>query len=85
MPLFTYECDKCKEKQEKFQHKSEEQEVLCKKCNYHCKKMIGTFGNKKLLSSKEKMEEEINPEVERIREELNNGKDSAFFDVYGES
>lgn len=85
MPIFTYECTNCKEKQEKFQHKSEEIELKCKKCESICKKTIGMFVNKKLLSAKDKFAEEISPEVDKIRNSIDNGSDKDFFDIYGEN
>lgn len=84
MPLFTYQCKDCKEKQEKFQHKPEEKEVLCKKCGAKCQKTIGLFANRNVLGSKDNFAENIEPEIERIKADIDSGKDGAFLDLYGE-
>jgi len=85
MPLFNYQCNKCEVVIEKFQHKiKEEVEITCSCGNKEFTKLFGKTHNRVWLNSKELMDKKISPDIERIRKDINKGKDKDFLDIYGD-
>lgn len=86
MPLFNYECNKCKFVIEKFQHKaSEKPELMCKECGgREFERLFSSHHNRTIMNAKETYAQKIKPDINRISNEINKGKDKTFLDIYGE-
>jgi len=86
MPLFNYQCNKCELIVEKFQHKSNVVvEITCECGNKEFSKVFGKVNNRTYLNANDLLNKKINPDVERIRNNMGKGKDKDFLDIYGES
>jgi putative FmdB family regulatory protein len=83
MPLFNFKCGKCDIVFERFMHASKE-DVICEKCGEICEKIFSVCGNRVELNSKDLYEQQIMPDAKRMMDNMRNGKDSDFCDVYGE-
>lgn len=84
MPLFTYKCPECEHSVEKFQHNSEDIEVICQNCGHNCEKQMPFSHNRTWLDAKEYLKEKILPDADRIKSNIAKGKDKDFFDLYGD-
>lgn len=87
MPLFSYKCTECEQVVEKFQHNAKDEiEIACEECGaVEFERLPAWSNNRTLLNSRENLEKNILPDAERIRKDIRGGKDSAFFDIYGDS
>lgn len=85
MPLFNFQCQKCKHVLEKFQRGKDPPEIICPECDgIEFKKLLSKWNNRTWLNSKEFYSRKIAPDAERIRKEMSQGKDNHFLDIYGE-
>ena len=85
MPLFNYKCSKCEIIIEKFLHKAtDEIELTCECGNSNFARVFGDIRNRTYLNAKDLLNNKINPDIERIRNNINKGKDRDFLDIYGE-
>ena len=86
MPLYTFKCTKCDNKMEKFLHKlTEDVEILCEKCSSVCERIFGKCNTETILNAHDTYREQILPDVKRIANNVHGGKDSDFFDIYGDN
>lgn len=85
MPLFNYKCLKCNLVVEKFQHKPGKIDIECKGCgNKEFERVFGIIFNKVWLNAKDTLNNVINPEVDRIRNNIAAGSDKDFLDIAGD-
>jgi len=86
MPLFTYKCVDCGCLMEKFQHDIEDIDVACFDCEgTECEKQMPFAYNRTWLNANDMLKEEIGPDAKRISDNMKKGKDSDFFDIYGDN
>lgn len=86
MPLFTFVCEKCDVKQEKFLHKlTEGDKILCEKCGGLCKRLFSICGTDVVLDARDELAQNILPDAKRIMKNMENGKDADFSDIYGDN
>ncbi len=85
MPLFSYECGKCLKIIEKFQHKASENPALNCECgSTEFTRLFNKCNNRIHLDAKEFFKQKISPDADRIKKNINKGKDRDFFDIHGE-
>ena len=85
MPLFNYQCSKCEAVVEKFLHKATEKaEITCACGNTDFTRLFGKTHSRTYLNSKDLLNNKINPDANRIRNNINKGKDKDFLDIYGD-
>lgn len=85
MPLFNYMCTKCETIVEKFQHNSENKiEIKCEQCGQNLVRVVGQVRSKITYDAKGTYRNRIGPEVERINNNIAQGKDKDFLDIAGE-
>ena len=85
MPLYSYECQKCNEVFELFQHNSSRIEVQCVNCNHNeCKRLMGRVSNRTRYNARDNLNKRIEPEVNRIMSKVSQGSDKDFLDIAGE-
>jgi len=84
MPLFMFECLICKIIVEKLIRSDDNQEVLCETCGEKCDKQFSLFYNRSEQGAQALYRDKILPDVKKISNDINNGKDDVFFDICGE-
>lgn len=85
MPLYNYKCLDCEAVIEVFQQSKDTPEMQCKKCgSSRFKKLLAVPRNRTQLGSRDELFERTLPEADKIRKDIEAGKDSAFLDIYGE-
>jgi putative FmdB family regulatory protein len=84
MPLYTFECPKCNKKIEKFLH-SADIKIECGECGEECNRIFGEIHSRKRMDAKELFAEKIQPDAEKIMDNIGCGKDEDFLDIYGDS
>jgi len=86
MPLYLYECTKCNTVSEVFKHNSNaDTDLCCNICNNtEFKKLIGKPQNRVLYNARENYSRRLQPEVDRIMDNVAKGKDKDFLDIAGE-
>jgi len=71
---------------EKFQHNAEDGYITCSECSsINCEKQMPFAHNRVWLEAKDMIKEKIGPDARRIMDNMNKGKDSDFFDIYGDN
>lgn len=86
MPLFNYKCTECGHTVEKFQHNPKETlEIICEECGAaDCEKQLPFTHSRVWLEAKEFYKQKIGPDAKRIVDEMKQGKDNNFLDIYGD-
>lgn len=83
MPLYNFECQKCKAVVEKMQKGEDQPDIECPECgDVEFKKLMSAWKNRKKLDSKELYSQKIAPDAKRIMKEMS-GSDKHFMDIYG--
>jgi putative FmdB family regulatory protein len=85
MPLYNYQCKSCNIVVEKFMHRGVDKvDITCECGNKEFTKLFGNINSRTYLNSKDLLNNKINPDIERIRRNINKGKDKDFLDIYGD-
>lgn len=86
MPLYNYKCLGCEIIVEVFQQNLKNvPEMQCKECgSSELKRLLAVPKNRTQLGARDNLHEKILPDADRIRKEIESGKDSSFLDVYGD-
>lgn len=85
MPLYNYKCPDCEYIIEKFQYKpSDVIEIICERCGSQCEKQLPFAYSRVWLDAKSMYDNKIAPDAKRIMDNMANGKDGDFIDIYGD-
>ena len=86
MPLFNYQCQECDWVIEKFVHTADaELEIICEECEcISFERVIGIVQNRTWLNAKDNFNKRLNPEIDRIRNNISKGSDNDFLDIAGD-
>ena len=84
MPLFTFKCLDCLKLIEKFV-KNDQSDIICDCGSKNLEKQFNIKTNNKVWrGSQDYLENVINPEIDRMQKELENGNDNVFLDIAGD-
>ncbi len=86
MPLFTFKCLSCGKVLEKFVKNAEKEVEITCECGEKNFERVYDFAAKGKIwrDAKTHMEEVINPEIDRIQDQISKGKDNVFLDIAGD-
>jgi putative FmdB family regulatory protein len=85
MPIYDYECKKCKKEFEELARINDPPPIECPFCGDTtiCRLISRTIGNVE-MQSREYFKNVIEPEAKRIAERIKQGDENALADVIGE-
>jgi putative FmdB family regulatory protein len=84
MPMFSFICSGCQKETEKFINNIDEVDIKCEACGETCERQFSQFRSNTVLDAKTLYNEKILPDVKRISDNIDKGKDADFLDICGE-